>query len=678
MRSPWVLLLVLAACGTGSVKGLGDGRQDGDGHPNVTGDGDDSPFIPGGDDVAPDPTTVTPPDAEDPTPSDVTVEGLSPAPALTGVQYVPNRSSVRLYLPVVDGAKDYRVFAIEDGVVVSFDEDEREHVAGGTLHCAGWTQRNQCSETARLPITYNNEYLDMPACGNEAGRSPHVPTTVKRTLDVIGLKPNTTLVVEAIDRLCPFPGLFGVEHDDVRLGFGDISGVDRDGDGNYTANIVVNDQHYNVKAFEKTFPVRTEAEIRAQYGSMILNGQGPNLPSMDPSSPGFPKSPYIGSSQPAPVNDPKVLARAIIVVSPSGSSSLPDGFDEDDFFDDFEDDDDQPTLVQNPGTFFPAWVGYGDESRTKLFRTSKWNMYDLSNEFSQMFVNRGQLHTVMGDPAQNTMTVQAMYPRRVVHLPDASDRYLHVTYEVQHEETARRYENFTLCGSSTPGMTYADDKPRSPPIAMPGFMNDTDTKHTSPLGWNCLYLIPRGSGFEPLPGGDGPYHSDTTLRVTVVDEHPAPTSFESYYTPITEHAKSFGPNQDTPFPRQWGRQINAQKQMSGPLLDDQLNIWQHTKFDVFVRRDRVVIYVNGEARVCSNFADKPLTMAEGALGLWNVLYHTSAEFTEMRAGGYSGIPASGQHHIFNNTPFASQRSWDNIGIRENVQLPEGFDEARCL
>jgi hypothetical protein len=70
-------------------------------------------------------------------------------------------------------------------------------------------------------------------------------------------------------------------------------------------------------------------------------------------------------------------------------------------------------------------------------------------------------------------------------------------------------------------------------------------------------------------------------------------------------------------------------------------------------------------------------MAEGAIGFWHILYHTSAEFMELRDGSLGANPHTGQHHIMHNVPFADQRTYDNMGFRENVALPDDFDEARC-
>ena len=590
---------------------------------------------------------------------------FSEAPELGDVRVVPNRSSVRLYLPGVEGARDYRVFAVEDGVSVTV-MDNREHVAGATITCAGERQRNQCDNDAVLPITYNTEELDLPRC--ELGgldRRPHVPTELKQTVEVNGIGPDTVLVVEAIDRLCPFPGLFGSVHQEVYITGGDLGGD--------TVEAVVSEVPYSLQRFTRTFPVRTEAEIRSQYGSMIFNGQAWNMPTLDPSSPSFPESPYIRLAQPAPGNDPVVLARAVVRASPSGNHELPPGFDESDYFDDFDDPTDQPKLLRETD-YTQTFTNYP----IKVYETNKWLLYDIANEFSDFFVDRGQLHMVHGDTAQGSMTTQAMYPKRAVQLPTEPGRFLHVTYEVQRNETPRRYENFSLCGSDVPGDTYQDGAPRAAPLPRPGFMNEEDTAGSHPLGWNCLLLVGRGAGYGVVPGGDIASHADSSLKVTVISTHPAPPTLEEYdHADFSPYAAAFGPTQEPPFPKRYVRQIDNAHQPSGVWLDDVMDPWQRARFDVFVRRDRVVIYVEGQQRICQDLPGAPLTMAEGALGFWHVLYHSSAEFLEMRAGAAGDNPHTGQHHIMHNTPFADMRSYDNVGFRENVNLPSNFDGSRC-
>jgi hypothetical protein len=591
---------------------------------------------------------------------------LPDAPALGEIKYIPNRSSVRLYLPGVDGAHDYRVFAERDGVKVSLTGDA-EHVAGADIYCAGLRQRNQCTEDAILPITYNNKLLDMPKCETYApDRRPNVPTQLMQTMEINGLKGETKLIVEAIDRLCPFPGLFGTEHKDVKVTNVDI-GADME-------QATVNGKSYSLKLLPETFPLRTESEIIEQYGSMILNGQGPNLPTFDPADPNFPESPFIRVGHPAPANDPVVLARSVISVTPTGTAAVPEGFTDQDFFDDFEDDSDQPKLLRQDD---PANEVLGN-TVFNIFSNKKWVFYDIANEFSDFSINRGHMNMVFGDPFQDSMSLQAMYPKaRPAKMPSEADKYLYVTYEVQRNESPRRYENLALCGSDTVGDTYDGDTVKAAPLPRPGFMNEEGTHATNTLGWNCLTLVGRGAGYGQMPGGDIASHSDTSLKITVVRSHPAPAPGKYDEKTLDQYTTAFGPSQEGAFPRRWQRQIDANGKPSGVWLDDQTHIWQKARFDVFVSRSRVVIYVEGEQRICQDLDPASMTMAEAAVGFWHILYHTSAEFTEMRRGEASDNPQTAQHHIMNNTPFADWRGYDNVGIREDIALPASFDESLC-
>ena len=69
---------------------------------------------------------------------------------------------------------------------------------------------------------------------------------------------------------------------------------------------------------------------------------------------------------------------------------------------------------------------------------------------------------------------------------------------------------------------------------------------------------------------------------------------------------------------------------------------------------------------------------EGAVGFWQVLYHSSAEFLEMREHQSWANPLTSMSHVINNIPFIDVRAWDNVGIREDVEAPADFAVDRCL
>src|SRR5687768_6039804 len=66
---------------------------------------------------------------------------LDPQPLDPNATVVPNIDSAILRMMPVEGARDYRAYAMVDGVRVSVDGDGREQVDGATIYCAGQRQR---------------------------------------------------------------------------------------------------------------------------------------------------------------------------------------------------------------------------------------------------------------------------------------------------------------------------------------------------------------------------------------------------------------------------------------------------------------------------------------------------------------------------------------------------------
>jgi hypothetical protein len=86
------------------------------------------------------------------------------------------------------------------------------------------------------------------------------------------------------------------------------------------------------------------------------------------------------------------------------------------------------------------------------------------------------------------------------------------------------------------------------------------------------------------------------------------------------------------------------------------------------------MYVDGEQRICNDFGPERLTMAEGAVGFNTALYHSSAEHSELTV---DFADRSGQLYWLQNTLFAYQHTWDNVGFEEGVQLPSSYSDADC-
>ena len=449
-------------------------------------------------------------------------------------------------------------------------------------------------------------------------RQHNAPRAVNRELlrqiEVTGLAGATRLVVEAIDTACPYTGALGSQHADLLADNPDIDAPARG-----------------------KFSIFTEAEVRSAYGSLILNGQGNNL-----SKPG----------QPAPATSPKVLSRSGIKVTPTGTLAAGPTAT---FFDDFENED------------APVFVGNVDEKgRTqaaKLYQNSKYSFYTYGGAASQVYFARGQMRFVLSDWEQDIMASNIAYPRKPVALSDSD--YLHVTYEVPSDATGRRYWWMVMCGADTLGATMGSDgKLKGNIIEAPAFMDD-DGLNPSVEGWNCLQLFPRQGWPFTLPP-DNTY-PESEVRVMVNKSGNIGRSNVVNVSPV-QFADGMGPPS-------WFRTQDSKGKLVGKMLDDQQLIAPRTRFDVFVRRDRVVFYVNGEQRICNELGAKGrLTMAEGALGFGQVFYHSAAERDEFYRDYWD---RRGQRHYLENSPFVDERSWDNVGYAEHVGLPSNFDPSVC-
>lgn len=527
-----------------------------------------------------------------PNPSAPTGEGgatlrWAPAPLMDGVKVLANRDSAVLIVPAVAGARDYRAFRVPEGTRLNTNFFGDEEVMGTVIHCAGNRQHNDAAGVL----------------------------TVMRQVEVTGLQGPTQIVIEAVDRPCPFTGVQGNQHGTVPVTIDELP---------------LNERH--------PFTVFTRDEISAAYGSLIVNGHGPGAMLGVP-------SPHIA---------PKVLARTAVIVTPTGAQPPLTGT----FFDSFDDDADQPQLVR-------ALADSGNRSQNgQLLTNSKWAFYTWGSDLSQFFIERGELHSVLADWDQDIFSSNVAIPRRPFALSDSS--YLHLHYEVASDATARRYWWMFVCGSDTPGQTLDSNGLLREQIVQTPFFYDTDGRNPSLAGWNCLQVFPLDG--SPMTLGPTDTRPESDLRIIVNASNGAER----------DSVRQVSPNQyrDSTVAKSWYRQQHGNGGALGkPVLDDQMLIAPRTRMDLYVRRDRVVAYVNGEQRACNDFPNQRLTMAEGAVGFSQVLYHSAAEHLELRE---SFDDRSGQLYYLFNTPFVDSRTWDNLGVEEDVASPPSFDAGACF
>jgi hypothetical protein len=646
LATPSALLLLsslAAACSAGSEDAPDGGALDPDADPATPRPGE----------IAPASSVIAPP---------VTPPGwLPPAPPMVGeIRYLPNRDSALIYLPVVDGVQDYRVYALTPGVTVTLEDRGGVQVDDATIFCAGLRQHNQCDDGEALDYGTN---FHVPGCDVDS-QTVDVAKEVLRVVQLEGLTSESDVVIEAIDALCPFPGADGARHTDLECV---NSGVT-------VAPAQVGDDIVQWATCPTTFPIRTEAEIRAQYGSMIVNGHG-----APPRGPG--ESPFAEIGLPAPARAPEVLARAVVRLTPLGTSALPPGYAATDFFEDFDDPSDQPELVLDGGEGTLVPEGYGVWG-LKLHQTSTLSFYSHSSDDAQFHVARGTLRSVFADAWQEIMGSNVMVPRRAFALPPGDDGYLHVTFEVPTNATQRRYWVFQACGAEELGQTigsgpgFAADgavATGSAAIYTPGFM-DTDGQPLSTAGWNCLQLVPRNGSYFGIDGGPYP-RAETDLRVVINEALP---DYDAATEATTRRSvTNVSPDQQGDDPAgqgTWYRRWDAAQQLDAPLLDGEMYIEQRTHLDVFFNRGRVVVYANGEQLLCNDYPAHRLTMAEAAIGVGHVLYHSSAERSGFAREDWL---STAQYQYRKNLPFLDERGFDNLGVRENTTLPADFEEGQC-
>ncbi len=529
-----------------------------------------------------------PPQFEDPDRSkDVPPEdaGLVDAPPLENVTMEVNRDNALVVIPPVPGAKDYRAFRLPPGVTVETLADGGERVSGTTIYCAGQRQRNSA-----------------------ATAEPEVLQTVQvNDIDVA-----TTIVIEAIDALCPFVGVVGHAHSDMQATAPQLAPEDR-----------------------VPFAVYTEDEVRSRYGSMYVNGQGPG-------------SALAAQAEPFA---PRVLSRSVVEIVPLGTGSTPTQA----FFDDFTD------------AVLPQLVGelpsYNRTVGGKMYQTPSWTFFSYGAGYSEFAIERGQLHMIVADYNQNVIASNLAMPRRTAQLSDAA--YLHVTYEVPSNATDRRYWWLSLCGNAAGGQTLDSNGVTQSPIVLAPFFYTQNGLNPSVSNWNCLQVFPRdGMPFPLGPDGTRP-ESDIRVMVNVPDK-----AAES----VINVSPAQYPSLLTTLPPSWYRQRDGAGALVGPMLDDQLQTAVRTRFDVYVRRDRVVVFVGGEQRLCNDFPGQRLTMGEAALAFGQVLFDSADERRERM---FMSNLRTGQRYYTANTPYIDVRSWDNVGFDENVAEPTGFDASRC-
>jgi hypothetical protein len=640
------------------------------------------------------------------------------APTLSGITMIPNRDSVIVKFPAVANARDFRVLVQPTSVAAN--SNGTEQVTGGTQFCAGIPQHQSRTRYVADTVSKYPDYFFLNA--SEVNPNNFVPefvapppgtwtitnldTPPNLAIEVTGVTAGMTVTVEALDRLCPFPGIIGRQHADIVL--------THDSDTDHPGNPWIDASSIT------TFPVVTQAEVIAKYGSLIINGQGwaggPNVQATPPAVPPF--------AQPAAANPPVVLARGAITIAPLAAAAAPTST----FFDDFSNSSDTFQDLPLPKWTYPRWTG-GQIIR----QNSKWTMYGngytcctptaapISTGLIDAYVENGYLNTILA-AGQDSLAELSMYPRQSAHLNSSS--YLHVTYEVPSFATSRRYWVFSLCGSATAGQTLDSTGALKEQVVHTTFFYQNTGMSPSTVGWNCLQILNRQGNSNalsrwemmynlngtrpPVPANKGAfdvadyiYNSIPSISnptqtaaytvhpesdVVVLVNKPIPAAYLPEVPGTNQQViQSAGTSPINVSPLQldnpaaeiaWFYRVDNNGNPVAPILDDQQLVSPRTKYDLYIRNNRIIMYVNGQARLCNDFTTPTTTLniADAALGFHQVLYHSTGEFVER----FNDPDRGAAYNYRYNSPWVDQRSWDNIGFQENTAAPSDFNPSTCF
>jgi hypothetical protein len=576
-------------------------------------------------------------------------------PSISDVAVLNRRDALIVYVPAVKGAADYRAW-IHDNSKVSYAGSQPR---GAVVACAGYRQRFRRNINMLMPGgTY-----ESPARDRELIQAIEVPGLVADG--------NYTVIVEAIATPCPFPGVMA----------------------HTTASIPK-------WGTTTSFLMRGFNDVKQVYGNEILNGQGSAIADYT-SAKDAGAVPAESLGQPVPPNsssapaDPQVLARSAITVPRPAADEAQNGpiFDvgSNALFDDFATDGVMSTLRAEArsqgaghavGGAFKEWYFWTMRVQPALINGSTDWEGSTNPKGAQVWQRHGRLYTSFGDMAQDVMG--GVYFASTKTQPQQLDtaKYVHSMFRVDSGATNRRYWHWLMCGADTRAELAdpATGIPRIRPVATnffydPDGLNPSTNHDGEPLTpyheKECLSLIQIGSewifGKPPntQPGWFDEPHSQLHAFI-----HPAGRR-QGLINLKQAGVDDYDSNAQGGL---WWR-MNASRQPTSPMFEPFDQQAPLTHFDVFVRPDRLIFYINGRQAWCADLSDRPLTMKYGLIAYGSVLYHSGAENSE----AYSSSRGGSYHYIM-NTPWADTRVWDVVGHSEKIDIPSQFkfDPGACF
>jgi hypothetical protein len=605
--------------------------------------------------------------------------GIMPsALADEGLPYIPNivvlarRDAIILYFANIAGAADYRAYAVSNDVtyVDSADGKQPRHAV---IACAGFRQHTY--ESPAKVDGYNTREL-MQAI--------ELPGFVGATL---GNPQDYTVILEATSSPCPFVGMPGHTDTTITMASGAPSNA---GTNWFHANDPGN---YRYSGFPHAV-ISSFDVVEQLYGNQIINGHGSMTSWPDRLS-----APDIGLAVPPNddvfPSDPRVIARSAIAVElPFFDEAVnapvldngPNGM-VDDFGTDLKVDKSAYTV--NPDY---AGVNVPEQASAPRFDIpGEWAFWGrlIHNESAsvtenslQVFQRHGRLYTTFGDGGQDVGGSVAFSSLRAPVQEMDAEKFVHSMFRINAEATQRRYWYWTICGGASADALYdtAAKQFKVRPIlletsfaaggANPSVFDDHSLGGPPIQDASAIECLSITADGWPEVGADDPSKSywkggeraSVSIRALI---HPAgyrqgTIALGNHDSDVTVASDGAGPSLGFRY------KVDKNRNYVGPMAEpfDQMNPLTH--FNVFLRPDRLVVFINGRQAFCVDMASRPLTMKYGIIGYGDLLYHSSIEWqtiSDNKAQLY-------QYQL--NTPIASTRVWDDIGHSDHMDIPAQF------
>jgi hypothetical protein len=571
-------------------------------------------------------------------------EASASVPEIPSIQVLGRRDALIVYVPAIQGAADYRVRVA--GGSVTYSDYRIRRPERQVWACAGFRQR---------------AWLAKEDAQGVAQRE------LMQTIELPGLtqRDEYWVEVQALAEPCPFTGMPAHTSALIPMGQAVLQGL-----------------------AGSTIPYVGFDDVIARYGGEILNGQWGSADFFDPAGQ--------RRGQARPPSAPQIIARSMIRVNMPFADEATDApvidVGPNSIFDDFRTDGVATAFTRIPTRSFSGsdaiegpfnnWYFWGGSAQAPQGKTDTDPPLGV-----QVWQRHGRLNITMADWAQDVFAAThfASLKSGVQTLDDT--RYVHSFFRVNSDATGRRYWHWMMCGGAEAGVLIdpATNVPRIRHLLRPAFYDDGGINPTAPAFGEaltpahqreCIQLLQLAASNPNLPqlpdGSNGPAPNQTLVAVV------NPEGSERGVINLTPAVfdRGYGTKAIT-----W--RLNAAGQYAGPVVEPFDQVHPLTHFDVFVRRNRMVLFINGRQAACWDMSQRPLTMSVGQIVYGQVLYHTDAEVNEYYYP--KRVPTDlyrmpmGNFNLTLNTPAADHRAWDAVGHAEKLDIPAlfKFDAALC-